>query len=79
MCNVSLGQKSHVFLCNVKFEKEVDVPSEGDRVIEEVEETWVENAFHGRYKVSTHGFLLVCCSTVGQQQRLEAGVLSDAL
>ena len=47
--------------------------------IDEVEETRVENTFHGRYKVSTHRFLLVCCSTVGQQQRLKAGVLSDAL
>ena len=48
-------------------------------MIEEVEETRVENAFYRRYKVSTHRFLLICCSTVGQQQRLEAGVLSDAL
>ncbi len=48
-------------------------------MIEEVEETWVENAFHGRYKVSTHGFLLIRRSTVSQRQRLKAGVLSDAL
>ncbi len=66
MCNASSRQKSHVFLCNAKFEIEVNVPSGGDCVIEEVEETRVENAFHRRYKVSTHGFLLICCSTVGQ-------------
>ncbi len=34
---------------------------------------------HRKYKVGTHGFLLVCSGTVGQRQRLEAGVLSDAL
>ncbi len=66
-------------MCNAKFETEDDVLSGGDCVIEEVEETQVENGFHGRYKVSTHRFLLICCSTVGQRQCLKAGVLSDAL
>ncbi len=61
-----------------EFERrEADMQSEGE--LREVEETRVENTFCGRYKVSTHGFLLVCCSTIGQQQCLEAGVLSDAL
>ena len=42
-------EKSHVFEYCEYCESSEDSPAS-----EEVEETWVENAFHRRYKVGTH-------------------------